>query len=379
MINIARQYKSFDILLFLLVVAVAIFGIFAIESASLTASHVPSLAEKQKVFVITGVVLLLLAAFIDYQLICRFYILIYVFNLILLAIVLFQPTVAGVARWINIGSVSIQPSEFTKLFMIIFLAKFIDKEIEKINNIRVLFIIAAATIIPVWLIQRQPALSASLVLLFIVVTMVFIAGLSYKFIFAIMIVVLPLAILFFYDLTQETHIFIDTFLEDYQLKRLYAWLNPELYPDSSYQTNQSLRALASGQFSGKGLNQGVISQFASFLPHAESDFIFALVGEEFGFVGSVTLLGIVLLIVLKCLLIAQKAPDNLGKLLVSGVAAMIAFQTFDNICVATGLLPNTGMPFPFVSAGGSSLWVSMISIGLVLNVGMSKQKSIFEG
>ena len=380
MVTIERQYKLFDIFLLLLVVGISIFGIVLIGSATqISDEHIPDIYARQRIFVVTGIIVLFVMAFVDYQFICKFYIAIYFFNLMLLGIVLMIPTEThNVARWINLGFFTIQPSEFTKIFMIIALAKFIDKKNEKINNIPVILLIFIITLIPVILIQQQPSLSASLVTLVVMVVMLFIGGLNYKYILITLIIIAPVVVIFLYDLALEEHIFLDRVLREYQLNRLYAWRDPESFPDIASQTTQSIQALASGQLTGRGIRGGIIHNYR-FVPLAENDFIFAVVGEEFGFIGAFFVLLTMLLIILRCLVIAHKSADNLGKLLATGIGTMIAFQTFVNVCVATGILPNTGMPFPFLSSGGSSLWVNMASIGLVINIGMSKQKSIFEG
>lgn len=380
MVTIERQYKLFDIFLLLLVVGISIFGIIAIGSATqISDYHVSDIYLRQRIFVATGIVVLFIMAFVDYQFICKFYVAIYFLNLILLAVVLIMPTEAhNVARWIDLGFFTIQPSEFTKIFMIIALAKFIDKKNEKINNISVILLVFIVTLIPVYLIQMQPSLSASLVTLVVMVVMLFVGGLNYKYILITLSLISPFVVIFFYDLSLEEHIFLDRILMDYQLNRLYAWRDPESFPDIASQTTQSIQALASGQLSGRGLHGGIIHRYR-FVPLAENDFIFAVVGEEFGFIGALLVLLVMLLIIFRCIVIAHRSANNLGRLLATGIATMLAFQTFVNVCVATGLLPNTGMPFPFLSSGGSSLWVNMASIGLVINIGMSKQKSIFEG
>ena len=154
-------------------------------------------------------------------------------------------------------------------------------------------------------------------------------------------------------------------------------INPNWNDPLYYQTKNSIWAIGSGGLNGKGLYQGTINQL-SYLPESHNDFIFSVIGEEFGFIGCIAVLAIMLLIILRCIFIANRAYDNIGKYIVSGIAGMFAFQVFVNVGVATGLLPNTGMPFPFLSYGGSSIWMNMTAIGLVLNVGMRKPKSIFE-
>ncbi len=372
-----KQLQTFDFLLVIMVSALVIFGIMIIGSATRININGPKGEfQSQMVWFATGFVLMLFAAFIDYRTISRFYLIIYGVNIFLLILVLIfgGDDGTGVKRWIF----GIQPSEFSKVFMIIFLSKFIDKNREKINNISILFLVFVATMIPFLLIKEQPSLSASLVTLAIMITLLFTGRISYKYIFIALAVILPIAILIIVDLHTEEHRLLSMFLEPYHIRRLTTAVNPDLSSPDYYQTKNSIWAIGSGELRGKGLYQGTINQL-SYLPESHNDFIFSVIGEEFGFLGCVCVLVLMLLIIARCLYIASKAMDNLGKLIASGVAGMLAFQTFVNVGVATGLLPNTGMPFPFLSYGGSSMWINMISIGLVLNVGMRKPKSIFEG
>lgn len=372
-----KQFFSIDFLLILIVSSLVIFGIIVIGSATKINLYGHSSEYKsQMIWFISGLLLMAAAALIDYRTICKFYILIYAFNLLLLIVVLFMGSGDGVSRWIF----GLQPSEFAKIFMIIYLSKFIDKNKEKINNINILFFAFITTIIPVVLIKIQPSLSASLVILAILMIELFIGKINYKYIRVALMIIIPIVIILFLDLISEKHIILSKFLEPYHIKRLLSAINPDLSgsdPDY-YQTGNSIRAIGSGMLRGKGLYNGTINQL-SYLPESHNDFIFSVIGEEFGFIGCISVLALMLLIVFKCILIASKASDNLGMLIVSGVAGMFSFQTFVNVGVATGLLPNTGMPFPFVSYGGSSMWINMIAVGLVLNVGMRKPKSFFEG
>ncbi len=372
-----KQLLSFDFILVVLIGLLVLFGITIIGSATrinIESNLSDSEYRSQIIWFATGVLLMLVAAFVDYRFICKFYIPIYLLNLLLLVLVLVVGTGDSVSRWLF----GIQPSEFAKIFMILSLAKFIDKNDEKINNIFMLLAIVALTIIPVILIQKQPSLSASLVILAIMLVLLFIGKIGMKYISVAITVAVILAAVVMMDLKSEQHKILGTFLEPYQINRLVTAVNPDLSDPIYYQTKNSIWAIGSGQLQGKGLYNGTINQL-SYLPESHNDFIFSVIGEEFGFMGCVGVLFLMLLIILKCLITSYMAMDFLGTLVVSGIAGMFAFQTFINVGVATGLLPNTGMPLPFVSYGGSSMWVNMIAVGLVLNVGMRKPKSFFEG
>ncbi len=363
-----------DFILIFLVFAIAIFGIIIIGSATkINVSEGTGEFESQIMWFIIGIFFMFAAAFIDYHFICKFYIPMYIVNIILLVAVLFLGSGNGVNRWI----LGIQPSEFSKIFMILFLAKYVDKNQEEINKFKTLSIIFITTIIPTALIKAQPSLSASLVTLAIMIVILFVGNINKKYIFIALAIVASIGAIFLIDLFSENHSILKLFLNDYHINRILSAINPEESDPLYYQTKHSIWAIGSGALNGKGLYQGTINQL-KYLPESHNDFIFSVVGEEFGFIGCISVLALMLLIILRCLLIANRAIDNMGKLIVSGVAGMLAFQVLVNVGVATGLLPNTGMPFPFLSYGGSSMLVNMIAVGLVINVGLRKPKSMFE-
>ena len=180
-----------------------------------------------------------------------------------------------------------------------------------------------------------------------------------------------------WDVLRENPIIVDKILRPHQITRILTFLRPEEGSDSYYQTLKSISAIGSGRLMGKGLYEGTLNQL-SYLPEPYNDFIFSVIGEEFGFIGCVGVLLVQLFIIFRCALIAMSCRDSFFQLTAAGVAGMIAFQTFVNTGVATGILPNTGMSLPFVSYGGSSMWTNMASIGLVLNISLRRSKSLFE-
>lgn len=333
--------------------------------------------SQQIIWFALGLIWLGVFIFVDYRFMSKFYVPIYVFNIILLVAVLVQGSLAGdtVSRWLHIvGPVRIQPSEFTKLFMIIYLSKFIDNKRDSINNVFVLAIYLISVMVPVILIYRQPSLSASLVVAFISFAILFVGNISYKYVVSsFLLAALVLGFLTF-DFRHNDHLITERVLLPHMVSRIDMAFNPIEGSPGLYQQERSIRAIGSGQLLGKGLYQkdGV-------LPEAHNDFIFSVIGEELGFVGAIAVMGTLLLLVLGCFWVAHRSTDLQGKLIATGVGSMLAFQTFVNIGVAIGMLPNTGISLPFISYGGSSMWVSMMSVGLVINVGMYKHKSIFEG
>ncbi|MBQ7507377.1 MAG: FtsW/RodA/SpoVE family cell cycle protein, partial [Lachnospiraceae bacterium] len=224
-----------------------------------------------------------------------------------------------------------------------------------------------------FLILKQPDLSTTIVTALIFLALLFIAGLSYKIILGLLAVSVPGVMIFFSLIMRPGQ----TILDDYQFKRIASWLHPEDYPDLAYQQLNSITAIGSGQLLGKGLNNTDVTsvKMGGFISEPQTDFIFAVAGEETGFIGSIAIIVLELLITLECILTARKAKDLAGKLICCGMAAFIGFQTFVNIGVTTGLMPNTGLPLPFVSYGLTSLVTLFIGLGFVLNVSLQQVKN----
>lgn len=364
-----KSIKYFDAWLIILIVLVFGFGLIVLGSALEISSQetLDKVYLKQIFGFLSGLVLMLIVAFFRYEFMKELYIVFYTVNLVLLAIVLAIGTGNGVSRWIPMGPVQFQPSEFAKILIIMFLAKLLDKYHTKVNDFSFIIITATMVFLPTALIMLQPDLSTSIVLIVILASALFVSGLNPKYIGTAVIIALPIIAFVIWDAYQIEPIF----LKEYQAMRIQALFNPEQFADKeAYQTMKSIQAIGSGQLNGKGLYQGTISH--SYLPEPQTDFIFAVLAEEFGFIGGVSVIGLLLLIIVRILWIAANAPDLFGKLLCTGVATLIGFQTFVNIGVTTGILPNTGIPLPFVSYGLSSLWANMLGIGLVINVGMMR-------
>jgi rod shape determining protein RodA len=374
-----KYFKSFNFSLVILVTILVVFGIIAIGSAiHINLGEDASDRNSQIFFFSIGFILMLIVTFIDYNFIGKFYLLIYIFNILLLiAVLVFGTRVNDATRWIRIGGVGIQPSEFSKVMMIIAIAKLIDKKKDDINNIFVLIMVMVFGLIPVLLIQKQPSLSASLVIVAILIIMIFVAKISYKYVITVGALGIGGIAFVLWDIQRQSPILVNKILRPFQITRILTILSPEAHTSTSYyQTQKSMSAIGSGQLYGKGLYQGTLNQL-SYLPEPHNDFIFSVIGEEFGFVGCSVILGLLFLIIVKCIIIAVKAEDFYGRCIAIGIAGMFAFQTFVHVGVTTGFLPNTGMPLPFVSYGGSSLWTNMIAIGLVLNVGIKRSKTLF--
>lgn len=378
--NVKKQLSNLDFWLIGAICILSIFGIICIGSAThINLGADPSNFYKQMVWFAIGLALMIVASLVDYEALSQFYVLFYILNIALLVAVLFLgKNTNGATRWIALGPVNLQPSEFAKLIMIFFLAKFLTKKQEQINQFPTLLFVCITVLIPVILIQEQPSLSASLVLLAILCITLFVAGIDFKIIRLVLYIVVPCIAFVLWDVSRETPLIMDKILKEHQFTRILTFVDPSRDMDSYYQTEKAINAIGSGQLNGKGLYQGTLNQL-SYLPEPHNDFIFSVIGEEFGFIGCIVVLLLLLFIIFRCILIAVSIRDSFSQLIVVGVAGMIAFQTFVNVGVATGIMPNTGMSLPFVSYGGSSMWTNMTAIGLVLNIGMKRSKSLFEG
>ena len=365
-----KQYKlrNYKFILVMYVVILNVIGILLIGSAK------PSVQSKQILGMIAGLTIMVMLSLIDYNFILKFSWLIYFFMVGVLLLVMFAGDDAGGAqRWFEIGGFRFQPSELAKILIILFFAYFFMKHEEKINTPKVLitsFILAG---IPLALILKQPDLSTTIVTALIFAALLFVAGLSYKIVVGVLAVSIPSAVILFTLLIQDKL----PFIKSYQVTRVMAWLYPDDYPADAYQQQNSIMAIGSGQLWGKGLNNTEIASVknGNFLSEEQTDFIFAIIGEEMGFVGAMIVIALFLLLVYECLMMAYRAKDLSGRLICTGMATLLAFQSFANIAVATAIFPNTGLPLPFVSYGVSSLLSLYIGIGVVLNVGLQRRYS----
>ncbi|MDR1704348.1 MAG: FtsW/RodA/SpoVE family cell cycle protein [Clostridiales bacterium] len=375
--RIRRILSVYDYALAALVLVLSGFGVLVIGSATgLGDGVMSSTFNAQIMWLVSGFVVMVTVSLIDFEVLCKLYIPLYVImiGLLLLSEAL-QPPPPSTARWlfINLGSreFSIQPSEFAKIFMLIFLAKYIDKIGERINNILILLSVLAFGLLPIVMIFLEPALSASILQTIILLVLLFVGGVKYKYILIGLAVIVPLAAFMWFDLNREDPIIIDKILT-YQLEdRIKPFFGiGEVDPNDLYQSEQSVKAIGSGQLVGKGLFKNTVT-----VPLAFNDFIFSIIGAEFGFAGCVLVILVILALVAKCFYVAWRAESFSGRLIASGVGAMIGAQAFVHIGVTTWLLPNTGIPLPFVSAGGSSMWINLAAIGMVINIGMKRTKN----
>ena len=364
-----KQYhlKNYKFGLIFTVIILTVIGILVIGSAR------QSVQRMQIYGLCLGLFVMVVVSLIDYNFILRFSWLLYVMDVVLLAaVILFGDDSNGSVRWISIAGIRFQPSELSKILLILFFAFFFTKYREQLNTFKILAISAVLIGLPLVLILEEPDLSTTIVTTLVFLTILFVAGLSYKIIATALGIIIPVAVIAVFSVVK----FGNSLLEGYQMIRIMAWLHPEDYPDDALQQQNSIMAIGSGQLFGKGLNNNVVSSVknGNFISEPQTDFIFAVAGEELGFVGGIVIITLIFLIALQCILIGRKAKDLSGRIICCGVASIISYQGFINICVVTGLLPNTGLTLPFVSYGLTSLVSLFIGIGLVLNVGLQPIK-----
>lgn len=365
----ARKLKS-DAVLFSTTLLLLVISMAWVYSASVVTAtekiHDPGFfVIRQGMFVALGMVFLFGLMRLDYRIFRNRTALLWLAGATVIALlaVFFCRPVNNAHRWLGIGSLGIQPSEFAKLVAILFVATVLERRMEDQESLDpgliqagILLVVFAA------LIMVEPDYGSSIVLLAAAAVMVFVAGLSYKRVLtALLVLPWPLiAIMLF---------------EPYRRQRWLAFLNPYEDPlGKGFQTIQSLIAVGTGGVWGKGFMAGVQKMF--YLPEAHSDYIFAVIAEERGLVGSVVVLLCFAVVIWRGLRVARRAPDAFGALLAVGLTTMIGLQAMVNLGVVVGLLPSKGIPLPFVSAGGSSMLVSLMAMGVLLNI--SQQASATE-
>ena len=312
---------------------------------------------KQVVWAVLGIGLLAAAMRVDYRVLRRPLVIrtALAVSVAALIVVFFGPAINGTRRWFSIGGVGIQPSELAKVAVIVFTAAILERRMERMNGVaHALAPVALVTGLVCGLIVLEPDFGTAFTLLMIVGVMVFAAGVPYRYLVGLTVVMAPL-------------LFAVLVSAPYRVQRLLAFLDPWADPQGAgYQVIQSQIAVGTGGLFGQGLMAGVQKLF--YLPHPHTDFIYAVIAEETGLLGALVVLLCFGVILWRGLDIAASAPDRFGAFLAVGITMMVTFQAFFNISVVLGLLPTKGIPLPFVSAGGSSLLINLLAMGILLNV-----------
>ena len=363
-----KQYKLrfYNFRLVLLLLSISGIGILLVGTAK------EALRIRQIEGVVMGLVLMVILSLMDYSWLMNFQWIMYGFNIVmLLAVRLFGDSANGAARWIDLGFIRFQPTELSKIIIIVFFAKFFMDHEETINTFRTIIKSVILLAIPLMLIYLQPDMKNTITIIALFCILIYMAGLSYKIIGGLILIAVPLIIIFLFIVVQPNQ----KLIKDYQRNRIMSFLYPENeeYSDDIEQQNNSKTAIASGELIGKKLSgdeKTYSVNEGNFVSENQTDFIFAVAGEEYGFLGCSTIIILLLLISVECVRTSFRAKDLSGKIVCCGMGSIVALQSFLNICVATGIGPNTGTPLPFVSYGLTSLVSLYIGMGMVLNVGL---------
>ena len=361
------RWKSYSLKLLFAVLLLNLTGLLVIRSAT---NQDPLYVGRELMGTAAGIALMLALSVFPYQKIMKAAVGIFIACLVLLVLVnIYGRFVGGARRWIVLPVIGqLQPSEFAKVGIMIFFSWLLDRNEERINQVRFLAVYLSFAFLPVFLIASEPDLSSTIVVIVCIAAMLYVSGLSYKWIGLFLAVAVPLSGIFLFLLQQG----MIPFLKAYQARRILAFLNRSQFADDNLQQDNSIMAIGSGQLFGKGLNNNTLASVknGNFLSEEQTDFIFAVIGEELGFVGCILVLLLFSLVVFECFTIAGRARDMSGKVFCGGMGVLVAFQGFCNIAVATGLLPNTGLTLPFISYGVSSLLSFYMGTGVVLNIGL---------
>ena len=363
-----KKFNKINLAIFLIVLGLGIFGCIMVYSAS---SYVAEYRygnpyfylTKQIVGVALGAVAMFVFSKINYQKLKKFKWAGIIISIILLTLV-FIPVIGvenyGARRWINLGFFTIQPSEFAKFAFVLFAAAYLSENYEKVGKFKTLLPVLAVGTLFCILIILEPNMSITMCMGLIMLFMLFVGGARMKH---FMILGVPAA----------AAVPVLILIEPYRIQRFMAFLNPWANPQGEgFQLIQSLYSLGSGNLFGVGLFNS--RQKYMFLPFSESDFIFSIIGEELGFFGATVLILVFAVLIFLLVKVAKNSRDRFGALLALGVSSVIAIQVIINLCVVTGMIPPTGLPLPFISAGSTSIIVFMSAVGVCLNINKNSKK-----
>lgn len=372
-----KLMRNFDYVLLAALLALLGFGLVAIYSATKglvgTGGDTLHYVKRQLLAIIIGLSVLVFTLRLDYRHLVRLSRLFYFTTLLLLAgVLLIGQLSQGAMRWLNVGGMSIQPAELVKVSLILVLS-WVLSDREELQHWQGLLPAIAYTVVPMALVLLQPDLGTALTLVGIMLGMMFFAGVPLKYL-AVFIGGGFVAVVGAIVASMQGWL---PLLKPYQINRLIVFLDPYRYQHAEgWNVIQSMIAIGSGSFFGKGLFGGSQTQL-NFLPARHTDFIFSVIGEEFGFLGALAVLSLFALVFWRGGRIMVAAKDTVGSLIVAGVLSLVFVHVLINVGMTLGIMPVTGLPLPFISSGGTSVMVTLLAFGLVLNVGLHRQKIRF--
>ena len=367
-----KNLKKVDIWMFISIVLITMFGIVNIYLAKKSSTDGMLFPLKQSLFFVGAIILLYFVLAIDYSIVKAFTPIFYWISIVLLVLVfIIGSRINGAQGWIRLGVLSFQPAELAKIATVMMMGKKLEDMDGEINNIKNFFVLAFYAVIPAGLIVIQPDMGMTMVLFFMVLGVFFIGGLDKRIILGgLGALILGIVLVWNSGLIQE-----------YQKRRITSFRNPETDTSGSgYHLRQSLIAIGSGGFFGtldSLANDGTGGYASQYVPEIQTDFIFSQVCQQWGTFGAVFLLALYGLLISRMINIARTARDLFGTILTTGMIAYFLFAIWQNIGMTIGLMPITGITLPLVSYGGSSLATTILSLGLVLNIGMRRKKLNF--
>lgn len=362
-----KKLLKLDFTMLITAVAITVFGIMNIYSVT-HAKLGLYYSKLQIIWLLIGLAVVYFILVFDYVIIGRYASLIYWAGIGLLAYTdVASKAIKGASSWIRIGSIAIEPGELVKIGLVLLLAKKIDDMEGDINNPRNFFELALYAAIPMILIVIQPNIGMTLICFFITLGIFFISGLNLKVIIGGFVGLIPIGLV----------IWFSGILKLYQKQRILVFLNPEAYQmDAGFQLMQSIIGIGAGGLLGSGFLKG-IQAAGGYIPEAHTDFIFSVVGEEWGFIGSILLLVLYGILIYRMIKLAKESKDLMGRIICVGTASAFLFSILQNIGMTIGIMPVAGITLPFMSYGGSSIFTNFMSLALVLNVSMRKNKINF--
>lgn len=366
-----------DYVLIALIVILAIISVLVITSAMTSNQYVGDFRMRQIVFYIVGFAMALVIMFIPMQLMKQNIWLIYAAGVLSLLILFVMPEtpltpiINGAQSWYRIGPLSLQPSEFVKIIYILTLAYVISQHNQfkqsndLVEDFKLLFKIGLVTLLPIFFILSQNDLGTVLVFIAIILGLVVVSGISWWIIVPTLIVFISAGVTTILGILYRPEVIQNLLgIQPYQLERIYTWLRPyEYFREGGFQLANSLQAIGSGGLQGQGYGAGSI-----YIPENHTDFVFTIIGEEFGFIGSTIVILILFVLMVHLVRIASTTSNTFASYFIIGYISMLMFQVFQNIGMTIQLVPITGIPLPFISYGGTALWSNMLAIGIILSI-----------